>query len=277
MEKEKKPGHALTRKLPIIAMLLWLFVAMMLQTTSGIALAATGWFAANDKSSLYLGVVIGAIVFLLLMKLWYRPAYKGVMRPALSWKKTLLYTTPMLAYIAVTLVYQLIRYHFYWEPSFEKAIYGMSAGFGEESMLRVSMVPIAMGFFRSRKRVWLVPVLTGLLFGVTHLGNIAEGASVTNGVIQAVTTSLVGIYFGALFVATGSTLPGIVTHSLFDFVCFAGDPSLTEGIMTGTLPPSEIVFNLITALALLAAGFVILKKVGAPEILRIWKEKWDQT
>ena len=276
MQNRKTSGHRLTRKAPLAAMLIWLAAALVLQTAFAILLSASGLFASNESYPQSLGPVLGALVFLLVMRLWYRPDYKGVFRSALSLKKTLLYTLPLVVYSAAVLVYQFIRYDFYWDFSLAKLVEGMAAGFGEEAMLRVALVPIAMGFFKSEKRVWLVPVLTGLVFGFSHLGNIAGGASVANGIIQAVVTTLSGVYFGALLVATGSTVPGIVMHSLYDTICFAGDPSLTEGIMTGTLPASEIVFNLVTTAALMLAGLLILKKVGTPDILRLWKEKWGQ-
>lgn len=276
MAKDKKIGHAITKKAPIAAMVIWVVVALGLQSISSILCVASGLFASNGDLAQNMGIVIGSIVFLLIMTVWYRPDFKGVVKSGLSMKKTLLYTLPVIVYSVAMLIYQLIRYNFYWDGSLSNAVQAMAAGFGEEAMFRAALIPIAMGFFKSEKRVWYVPVITGVIFGCSHLGNVAAGASVVNGIVQAVVTALVGVYYGALFVATGSTIPGIVMHSIYDFICFAGDPSLTGGIMTDTIPASEIVFNLIPSLALMAAGIMILKKLGAPEVLKIWKNKWNR-
>jgi hypothetical protein len=108
-----------------------------------------------------------------------------------------------------------------------------------------------------------------------HLGNIAQGATVSNSIVQAITATLSGFYFAVLFVCTGSALPGIILHSLYDFICFAGDASLTNGILTNQLKTWEIVYNIVIDLVVAGYGAFMLKKIVAPKILEIWREKWS--
>ncbi len=276
MSSENSPRHTLTRKLPIAAIIIWFFTASFFQTVFGVILRVSGIFSATPKSAEYAGSIIGSIVFLVFMKFWYRPDYSGMLRSSLSAKATLLATAPVILYSLAVLLYQLIRYQFYWDSSLINAIQALAAGVTEETLLRATMIPIAMGFLRSEKRVWLVPLITGLIFGALHLANIFSGATVFNGCFQAFITALVGIYYGVLFTATGSILPGIITHSVYDYICFAGDPTLTGGIMTSAVPVSEIIFNIVIAAGLATAAVYILKKIGTSKILAIWNEKWGR-
>ena len=275
MENVKKKKHALSEKVPVIAAVLWIFAAMLIQGIFEILFKLTGLFG-NSKAAGYVGTVIGAIVFLILMKVWYSPEYKGTLKSGISMKKTILFMVPVMIYSLIILITQLIQHNFYWDASFINILMGLSAGFGEETMFRISAIPVAMGFIKSEKRVWTVPVVTALIFGVMHLGNLAEGATVTNSVVQAIVTGLVGFYYGALLVATGSGIPGIITHAVYDYICFAGDPGLTEGIMTTQLAVWEIVFNFILAGALAGSGVWMIKHLGDAGILKLWKKKWSQ-
>ena len=267
--------HTFTKKYPLGAIVVLLLIALLLSEAFVPLLNATGMFGSGDLAS-NISSIIGAVLFLLGMKAWYSPQYKGVLMPGLSMPETLFVTLPLILYSLIVMIIQLIQFHGYFNPSISNIVRAITAGFGEEVLYRVTIIPVAMGFLKSEKRVWGIPLVTALIFGGMHVFNIFSGASVTNGVVQAVVTAMMGFYYGVLFVATGSAFPGIMMHGIYDFICFAGDASLTEGIMTTTLAPWEIILNLILALAMLLSAIVILKKIGSDRILRIWKDKWSQ-
>lgn len=272
-----KRRHILSEKLPILAALLLVLVSLLLELVIVSVLQKTGLSSIVSSSSVdYIASIAAAVLFLILMRLWYAPQYQGTLKSGLSAKETFFVTLPLIVYSLVVTVIGLIQYSFYFNPTFENLLMGLTAGFSEEVLFRVTCIPLCMGFLRFKNRDMLVPIVTGLVFGVLHIGNIANGASVANGIIQVIVTALMGVYYGALFVSTGSAMPGIIMHSIYDFLCFAGDPTLTSGIMTGSLATWEIVYNIVLAAAMAACGIFILKKIGRERILQIWREKWSQ-
>jgi len=183
---------------------------------------------------------------------------------------------PMIIKSIAVLIVQLITYNFWFDPSLFNIVKALTAGFWEECVFRMTVIPIAMGFFKTEKKIWLLPAISGLIFGVMHLVNIKGGATITNTLVQALVTTLDGFFYGALFVVTGSAFPGIILHSVYDFICFAGDKSLTNGIMTASLATWEIIFNIVLSLIVFAGGVMMIKKVGNNKILSVWREKWSQ-
>jgi membrane protease YdiL (CAAX protease family) len=274
MKPQRK--HIISEKYPVGAALLLALLSLLFEQLAAFVLSVTG-LADSFPSDIarYLAVTIGALLFLIFLRLWYAPQYQGTMKSGLSAKETIFVTLPIIVYSLIVTAVGLVQYSFYFHPTFENVVMGLTGGFGEEVLFRVTVIPVCMGFLKSQNRGWLVPIVTALIFGAAHMGNVISGASLTNGIVQAVVTALMGFYYGALFVSTGSALPGILTHSVYDFLCFAGDPTLTSGIMTTTLAAWEIILNIVLALALAASGVVILKKIGSDRILAIWREKWS--
>lgn len=275
MKTQRK--HILSEKLPVVAALLLVLISLLFEQLVDFVLSITGLTGGfpSDVAD-YIASIAGVILFLIFMRLWYAPQYQGTLKSGLSAQETFLVTLPVIAYSVIVTMIGLIQYSFYFNPSFKNVVMGLTAGFVEEVLFRVTIIPVCMGFLKSKNRGWLVSIVTALVFGVMHMGNVTTGASLTNGIVQAVVTALVGFYYGALFVSTGSAFPGIIMHSVYDFLCFAGDPTLNSGIMTTTLPAWEIILNIVLALALAASGVVILNKIGSDRILEIWREKWGQ-
>ncbi|MBR3265611.1 MAG: hypothetical protein IKI61_06615 [Erysipelotrichaceae bacterium] len=73
-----------------------------------------------------------------------------------------------------------------------------------------------------------------------------------------------------------SVMPGVITHAIYDYVCFTTDKTLVSGIMVSQLTTPEIIFNLVIVTGLTCATILILKKVGSARILQICKDKWSQ-
>ncbi|MBR2794730.1 MAG: CPBP family intramembrane metalloprotease [Solobacterium sp.] len=276
-EQPKKRMYQLSEKHPILSMVLLMALAVLMQTLiSGVCgLLGVALHIPADIAG-YTGVILGSVLFLILMKNLYSPQYQGALKSGISKKDTLAVMAPIIIYTVVVLIFQLIQYNFYFKPSIQFLLMAMTAGFGEEVMFRATLIPIGMGFIKGEKRVWFIPIVTALIFGIAHITNITAGASVFNGIHQAAATTLVGFYFGVLYISTGSAVPGIIMHSVYDFICFCGDPSLTNGVMTGTMSAFEIVFTIVISILLAVSAVFILKRIGTPRILQLWKEKWSQ-
>ena len=95
------------------------------------------------------------------------------------------------------------------------ALTSLTAGIGEELVYRGFMTYLLFDLF-PEAGVFLILIATGLIFGIAHAYQGAQGM---------LKTALMGILFGALYYASGSLIPGMVLHFISDFSsCFLHDP-----------------------------------------------------
>ena len=279
MKEKKQRSHKITEKAPLLAIAFWIIFAFVLEIVlDGLFKSfvpsdgtKTGIDMIGNISSIFMSILL-----MILMKVWYSPQYKGTLKSGLPFKLTLLVMGPMIIKSVVILIIQLFQFNFWFDPSLYNIVKALAAGFWEECVFRVTVIPIAMGFLKTEKKIWLLPAISGVIFGIMHMVNNNGGATLTNTLTQALVTTLDGFFYGALFVVTGSAFPGIILHSVYDFICFAGDRSLTNGIMTTSLQTWEIIFNIVLSLLIFAGGVMIIRKVGKNKILSVWREKWSQ-
>ena len=276
MNEKKVRSHPFCEKHPVLAMILFSVGGSILISLIGGLFAGILGFVMDSGAADYFGTSIAAVAVLGIYTLWFSPQFKGEIRSGLSRKWTLILMIPGIMYTIYVLVSQLIQYKFFFKPSLLYFAMACAAGFGEEIMFRGLAIPIGMGFIRSEKRVWLVPICTAALFGLFHLGNIFAGASVSNSIVQAIGAGLHGFYYGIILSATGSILPSILIHMVYDFVCFAGDPTLDNGIMAGQLSTFAVVESIVTSIIVAGVAVILMRKLGDRKILDVWKRKWSQ-
>lgn len=275
MNRERK--HTLTEKSPVGAAAGLFLAAELLQMIVLLGVRQTGLLnALPSDTSEGTSIILASVLLLIVMRAWYSPQYQGMMESDLPGKETLLATLPMAAYSLLAIAAASVKHGFYFRPTFRFFVMGLTAGVGEETLFRVTVIPVCMGFLKGEKRVWSIPAVTGGMFGLAHMGNLTSGASLTNGIVQAIVTAMMGFYLGVLFVITGSAFPGIMLHSVHDFLCFAADPGLANGVMTGSLEPWEITYTIVLGLMLAASGVVLLRRIGSDRILEVWRAKWSQ-
>lgn len=79
-------------------------------------------------------------------------------------------------------------------------------------------------------KVLLAVALGGLAFGATHLTNFLRGISFQASLVQAIVTSFMGMYFGAIYYRTGKNVWYVaLLHSVYDAVLL-----MTNGYLSGT-------------------------------------------
>ena len=84
----------------------------------------------------------------------------------------------------------------------------------------------------SKKGIWYSIVISGLIFGLMHIGNIfSAGQDVPSTITQVI--SATGIVFGLIYYKTKNIWSVVILHGLWDFSLFLGDVTpITEEIVT---------------------------------------------
>jgi membrane protease YdiL (CAAX protease family) len=116
----------------------------------------------------------------------------------------------------------------------------------------------------SYRGVFLSVLLACLIFCGAHLANLVMGRStLLHAATQVVYTFFFGIYFSALYIRSGSLVPGIFLHTVFNFV------NNLSAFTPGAQPRSEIVrsttseaalVSVIISLPLLFSGLFYLRR-----------------
>ena len=131
----------------------------------------------------------------------------------------------------------------------------LAVGFLEELLFRGCLFKAIEK--QSVKTAFLVSSLT---FGLGHIVHLFDGSGMTlvANFCQVLGALGVGFVFAAVFYTTGSLIPCIVTHSLYDaFSAFANETGLTDGFRIAT----SIIVVLIAGLY----GVYLLKRNPKPE------------
>ena len=268
MKKEAKSRkHTLCEKAPLVAMFLAAALALLFVSIPGLLCLP------EVVENLSLSVL--AVLFLIAFKRWFAPEFKGV------FKTSHLATGLVFVWLAFAFKFfgayfvNLADSGFYFKPT--AAAFGMAivAGFYEETIFRGVTVPIGMRYFKSEKRVGILVLLSALVFGLMHIGNIANGASIQMGIAQGIATTFAGIFFIAVFLRTGNILIPIFMHGIYDYMCFTTDPTLENGIMANDIAGSALILAVLVDVIAGIWGLYLLRPAKRAEIHAIWNDKWS--
>lgn len=270
MEKKKGIPHFICEKAPVagmaLAFLIYLLFLVIPEKMRDIVFG-------GNRTYQYLFDIALAILFMFLFKLWFSPAYKGSVKPSVSVKKIMYVLIPLLVYSVANIIILIAQGALVFKPTVVKLVQALDAGFSEEAMFRVTMIPIALHFMRSEKKVtfaWLIPAV---IFGVFHMCNIMGGGAMSVIVVQAVASVFFGIYFAALFMCTGSILVPIAAHAVWDLICFVCDGKLDNGIMVQQSVDLGLLAEC-SANVVLGIVAVVMIYRNKEKIMSIWDEKW---
>lgn len=104
-------------------------------------------------------------------------------------------------------------------------------GFFEETLARGALFNFFMSVFKNSKfNLLLSSIISSVLFGVIHLGNLLGGATIGYTIYQVVYATAMGFVFSMAYVKYQSLFIPIVMHSIIDFsdflFNFTGEPSM---------------------------------------------------
>ncbi len=162
-----------------------------------------------------LGLTIIAIVLLTVMRWWKAVGFRPAEKPG----DLLYFIVPALPmFINLIPGVQITSLLFLLEV----LITTLMVGFVEEVFFRGLMLNAlkAHGF-------WRAAILTSILFGLTHVMNLAAGKPVADQVAQIVYALAFGFAFAALVLKTGLLWPLVIAHFLIDFCNFIQKPGFT--------------------------------------------------
>jgi membrane protease YdiL (CAAX protease family) len=268
MKKEvKSRKHTLCEKAPLAAMLLAAVLAMLLLSIPGLL--------GLPKVAESLASSVLAVLFMIAYTKWFAPEFKGVFRTS--------HLATGLAFVWLAFAFKFFGAYFagvassgfYFKPTADALAMAIAAGFYEETIFRGVTVPIGMRYFKSDKRGGILVLISALVFGLMHIGNIANGVSIQMGIAQGIATTFAGIFFVAAYLRTGNILIPIFMHGIYDYMCFTTDPTLENGIMANEIATSALTLAVLVDVIAGIWGLYLLRPAKRAEIHAIWNDKWS--
>ena len=266
----KTRKHSICEKRPYIAVILSMIISALFV---GIGVLI-GDKVTSDAG--YIGMCIFAIIAMLVFKLWFSPEFKGFVKTECSTKDICILMILFVLLEIFTLIEPLfLQRPFYSNPSLSAVFMGLAAGFGEETMFRIVSLVIAMKYVKKEKR-FAVIIILAVIFGISHAGNVTQGADLVMTVVQIFHSTFMAFLFTALYLGTGSVIFPIFAHALHDFISFTTDPAVSaEGIITQQYGMGQLIYELVLAVIIGIAALYLLNKNKLAKANEIWEKKWN--
>ncbi|MCR5748352.1 MAG: CPBP family intramembrane metalloprotease [Lachnospiraceae bacterium] len=261
--------HLLSDKLPLVAATLLMLASLnLVDIILAYSLMYLPLYEFEYFSILYTVIRI-AISFLILylFKLWFSPEYEGSVKTS-GFLYGLKLFLPFVIIWAVWLTLKgIMGISEYALPNINMVLTSILAGIGEEEACRGLGCALLLRSFKSEKKIWVAPVFSGLVFGLSHLINLNVSENTLDTLGQVLFAIIMGIAFGVVFTLTGSILPTMFIHSIYD-IASASDIGNIDAANSWTAFV-DLFASLVIAVILLAT---LYKK--RTETAELWSRKW---
>lgn len=97
----------------------------------------------------------------------------------------------------------------------------------------------------TKKGIWYSIIISGVIFGLMHLGNIAIGQNIPDTITQVLNTASMGILFGLIYYKTKNIWSVIFLHAFWDFSIFLSKiiPTTSATEMTTSISVVSLVLS----------------------------------
>jgi membrane protease YdiL (CAAX protease family) len=269
MEIKKGRKHSLCEKNAVLAMILTVPLGVLTQMSG----PTKGAVSALIVSAL-------SLVLLIIYNMWFSPEFDGVFKAHVPVKEILMVSSAMTVLIIGCIIINAVYAGLVFKPSITFLCLALMAGINEETIFRAMLIPIGMRYLKGKNRALTTVIVSSVIFGPLHMTNILVGADPVMTLIQAFMATCGGFVLAGIYLRTGSVIPGIIAHAVYDFINFVTDPTINEeGIVVsdgGNVGVSYYVIILVVSVALLVAGCYLIRKTKQETIENIWQTKWSK-
>ena len=154
----------------------------------------------------------------------------------------------------------------YWWEWILLILFAFLVGYCEETLFRGFVLKALLRYFgeESRTSVLISLLLSGLIFGISHISNVFEnGVTLSGALYQAAVTAAHGVYLGAIFYRTKKNMWfNAILHGIYDLVGIIQLGILRHGDTVQFTPaasPRSIITILVWTLLFLGSTLIVLR------------------
>lgn len=272
--KEKKiiPHPFLNRYTLIGAILLTVYALLIGVSIVGGVIGMSLALAFSNPALRSFGSVAAALLVLAIHKRWFYPEFEGNLRggrPGLGFKLGL-----FVLILWCTAPFDILAASEDYGPlSFGNFALALMAGVCEETAFRGLPLSYLMRQWKDEKKIPVALLLSAVLFGLAHGGNLFAGADPGITLLQVGGTMAIGVFLGAVYLRSGNLWPVIVIHTLNDVLAFLNTADISGGVMVADVTPRDL-RDLMLSVVLAGVGLWLIRPSKRAEILDLWREKW---
>lgn len=137
----------------------------------------------------------------------------------------------------------------------------LAVGFGEELAFR----GILFAGARDQFRIWGAIIFSTVIFGSIHILNGFGTGDFLGAGVQATAATLSGFLYIAILIRTGSLIPGMIVHFLWDlgiFITSSGPPGPADGGDLASTGLGKILMPIVFVLPTFLYSLWLLRRVG---------------
>ncbi|MCR4870628.1 MAG: CPBP family intramembrane metalloprotease [Atopobiaceae bacterium] len=237
--------NSFSSKHPVIFGIILIVAALFV---TGVLTALMTVVGLSTEGGTVIGRIIVAAVLILLFHACFHwdKSFSGI---ALAW--------PALIVVAWNIVYHLMEgAGFVAASAIPGAILaGLAPGLFEEVIFRGIIIDRMRA---SGKSVWYSLIVSALLFALVHLTNIV-GMSLANVLVQVAYSLVIGLFLGAVYLASDDIAAVILAHASIDISnqVFATSPNVSSAVM--------VVVFLVVLVVLAVYALMLARKTAAEE------------
>lgn len=270
MSKEKKVRKHKVLSHPIVALFLLMLWGMSVYQIFGVIIQGV---LGEDFTGF--GAAIGAVVALLIHKVWFAPEFKGsVGKPAFRSKDVMFAVIAFAVMLIGMDIFNLVTH----DVALVLAALGTAvmAGVGEEMSLRVLPMSVMMRDWMDEKHIPFVAYSTSVFFGLVHFLNLFKGAALSDTIFQCISAVGIGVMFGAIYLRTGNILLCMILHALHDLLALMVVGATDSNGVILEMSTFDAITSVIVGVVGLALGTYLIRKSVRADIVAVWKERWNQ-
>ncbi len=150
-------------------------------------------------------------------------------------------------------------------------------GLAEELMARAVVAETLLEHFGTeRGGVLKATLLSGLLFGLLHIGNVFS-VSLSFGIPNTISAFALGCVLAAIYYRCGNIWATITLHAFYDIgvssiVVFMNMGTIQDAAALAESGDSSPLFTIITVIIKFALAYFLLRKSKAPEVKQAWSD-----
>ena len=225
-----------------------------------------------------LSMIAATAIVMLIYKKRFSPEYKGVVRLE-GLAEGLLMGLPILAYWIIASIPSVIDGTFVVKPLTAQILSSaVVAGVIEEAAFRHGIITTMLRNRNQKENLIKVLLISGTVFGLIHMLNMAIGADPIRTILQSVGAIGFGVFFGAIFVTTGNILPSMILHAVHDIFAIVTSADVSDAgmITAGGVGLSQIIdFACMIALGVFAV-IRYMPNDKKDEIVALWNRIWSK-
>ena len=134
------------------------------------------------------------------------------------------------------------------------------------------MIPVMM---RKKRNIAAALFVSSGVFGLVHGTNIFVGADPLHTLIQVVTSFMLGIVLGGMFLFSGNIIVPIAIHTIHDILAIGVQSAVTEeGVVTASVTVQTLIEDAALVLLFAFVIYFIFNRKNKEAIHSVWDKKW---